>query len=211
MENFFNSNLFQSLVALVVGLVAFAIYFKQKSDYKKDAASSILLEIQNAERIIPRIKESIRNGHLEIDVIVMPSNSWERYKHLFVRNFDRDEWDAITEFYNKARLLDGAIRFNNSAFMNDAEQIRINRQRILADLANEILKRAEQNPNADVSTELKTFNDKLDIFDKLYMDKQGQFSYKPMKPLNDAKLYLEDWVTLTTTSVGAKLKRLTKT
>ena len=49
---------------------------------------------------------------------------------LFSRDFDHDEWEVITDFYNKSRLLDQAIKYNNTAFTNDVEQIRTNKQRI---------------------------------------------------------------------------------
>lgn len=42
------------------------------------------------------------------------------------------------------------------------------------------------------------------------MNQQGNFAYTPMKPLNDAKLYLEDFPKLTTSSVGVKLKAISR-
>lgn len=211
MISFLYSSLFQTLITLFVGLFAIWIYYRQKRDYKSDAANSILLEIQNAERVISRVRESVRTGRLDTDITVMRSDSWGKYSYLFSRDFDRDEWDSITDFYNKSKLLDEAIRFNNTFFTNDVEQIRANRQKILAEYAKKLIDDAESSAPPNPDEVLNKFNQKLEVFDQLYMEKQNQFMYNPQKPINDAKIYIEDLKSLTTTSVGQKLKKLSRT
>jgi len=210
MEDFLNSNLFQTIVTFLVGLVAFAVYWKQKQDYKKGAANEILLEVQNAERVINRIKESLRREQLEVDYKIIPSDSWGKYQHLFVRDFDRDEWDAITDFYTKSILLDNAVKYNGLSFANDVEQIRINRQRILADVASEIINEATTTQEVNPEELLTKFNNKVKVFDNLYMSKQGEYAYAPQKPILDAKVYIQDLKNVSTTTIGMKLKRLSK-
>lgn len=203
---FLNTNLFQTLITLVVGSVAIYIYRRQKNDFKKDTANSILLEIQNAERAITKVREKIALNTLDIDVSVLQYNSWSQYKYLFSRVFDRDEWDMIENFYNKASLLDKAITSNNTAFVNDVEQIRANKQRILADCVKEILDQSK--PDEKPEELIKKFNDKTKAFDDIYMSKQGEFAYRPQKTINDAKIYLTDLPSITTSSAGEKLKKL---
>lgn len=202
-----DSNLFQTIITLIVGMSALYVYQKQKADYKSNAANSILIEIQNAESVIDRARESVRRERLEIDSVVMPTNSWNKYKQIFSKDFDRDEWDAISQFYNKCMRLDESIKYNSSAFANDVEAIRSNRQRILADYVKELLSiGSEKTPEQA----LNEFNQKANIFDKVYMSKQGEYAYAPVKPLNDAKIYLEDLRPLSTTTIGQKLKAMTK-
>lgn len=205
--DFLNSNLFQTIVALLVGGLAYLVYLRQKIDNKKDAANSLLLEIQHAERSIARAKEHVRKGNLEVDLEILQVNSWTTHKHLFSRDFDKDEWDAVTEFFNKAHLLDEAIKYNSLGFTADVEQIRANKQRILADLTKDVI---DKLGSADLTTEgaLQAFNSRAELFDKLYMEKQSMYAYNPTKPINDAKVYLEDLRPLSTTSVGTKLKKL---
>ena len=203
---FLNTNLFQTLITLAVGSVAIYIYRKQKNDFKKDAANSILLEIQSAERVISKIKEKVRLNNLDIDVSIMQSNSWTFHKHLFARDFDRDEWDQIDNFYNKAALLDKAIAYNSTAFGNDVEQIRVNKQRVLADIVVELLNKT--NAETDMPKLLNDFNEKTKAFDEVYMSKQVEFVYRPQKPVDDAKMYLEDLPIISNSNVGAKLKKL---
>lgn len=205
-----NSNGFQTLITFTVGLTAFGIYFQQKRDYKQNAAKAIVLEIQNAEKVIARVRDSVRNGRLEVDQTVMLSASWNQHKHLFSKDFDKDEWDEITEFYNKSRLLDEAIKYNSLAFANDVDQIRANKQRVLADYAKELLDKSTNNQGQKTEDLLLQFNQKLSAFDQIYMNKQGEFAYAPQKPINDAKIYLEDLKKITTSSLGTKLKRIAK-
>jgi hypothetical protein len=209
MYTFLNSNLFQTVVTFFVGTFAICLYLKQKSDHKREAAKIILTEIQAAESMIERVRDSLRNGKLEIDSIVMPNDSWTLYKHLFSKYFDRDEWDAITRFYAKSKLIDESTRYNNSAFANDVEQIRTNKQKVLADFARELVEDVGKN-QFDVKTQVDLFDKKVAAFDKLYMDKQKDYLYSPQKPINDAKIYLEDLKPISISTVGQKLKKLAR-
>lgn len=207
----------QTGVAAAVGLLAWAVYTAQKRDRKRDAANSILLEIQGGESAITKVKDAIQKEHLDIDVSVLPMESWSANKHLFVRDFDQDEWASITDFYNKAALIDDAIRYNKTAFANDVEQIRTNRQRVLAKYAEDVIQAVEDDAKEnDGAVQLNTqelettYDSKAKAFERLYMNKQGEFLYKPQKPINDVKLYLTDFPKLTTSSIGIKLKKIAK-
>lgn len=204
--SFLNSSLFLAIVTIFVGCFAIYIYMRQKKDFKKDAANSMLLEIQSAESAITKVRENLRSGKLEIDVTVLQSNGWSQYKHLFSRSFDKDEWDLVDNFYNKAALLEKTIENYRASFGNDVEQIRANKQRILADCALEIVNNSK--PKQKAEDALKSFNEKVDFFNKLYMGKQGEFAYRPQKYIDDTGIYLEDLQRITTSSAGEKLKKI---
>jgi hypothetical protein len=203
----------QTFVTLIVGLLAWVIYKAQKREYKKDAANAILLEIQSGEDAIKKIRDAIQKEHLDIDVSVLPSESWSTYKHMFVSDFDKDEWDMISDFYNKSPLIDEAIKYNKTAFASDVEQIRTNKQRVLATYAEEAVREVtfnvtKEGEEVDTRQIEETYKAKAGAFDRLYMDQQRDFQYKPIKPINDVKLYLTDFPKLTTSTVGTKLKSL---
>lgn len=205
MTAFFNSNTFVALSTLLVGSVAFIVYKIQQKDFKKDAANAILLEMKSAERSLRVVKENINKDILAADTQVMHYESWSKHKYLFVRDLDRDEWDLITDFYAKCQLIDEAVKYNNSSFWNDVEQIRANKQRVLADITKEHIGIPEEKRNA--AEFIKTAED----FDKIYMVRQGQFGYNPQKPINDVRLYLTNLnIQITQTTIGMKLKRLAK-
>lgn len=80
---FFNDNI--GLVTLIVGGVAIYLYTQQKKDYKRDAASIILMEIRHAEKIIDQLKQG---GSTE--PVLLPTNNWTKYNYLFIKDLDRE-------------------------------------------------------------------------------------------------------------------------
>lgn len=214
MNELLNSNFLQTIVTAAAGLVGIYIYLKRRHDGKKDIANAIVLEIQNAERAIDKVKDATRRNNLDVDVSVMPSESWTANKQLFVRVFDRDEWDQVTEFYNKAALIDQALKYSREAFSNDVEQIRANKQRILADIALGVVDDIEENAQSVSAEDEQKYRNwvgmKASAFDDLYMQQQGVFAYVPQKHLEDVKLYLKDMPLLSTSSVGLKLKKIVR-
>lgn len=128
------SSLITSVVTVFVGLIAFIIYQKQQNDKKKDAATIILLEIQNAEKQLVPAKESIlRDGVIKEDIFLMPTHHWEDYKYLFVREFNSRELSDISYFFKQCNSYDGIVKYSNSFFVKNEEQIRKNLQSVLAD------------------------------------------------------------------------------
>ncbi len=87
-QNFLNNNI--GVATFLVGFFAIFIYLKQKWDYKRDAASIILMEIRNAEKVIDLMK---KHGVAISESMekLLPSNNWIKYNYLFIKNFDRDE------------------------------------------------------------------------------------------------------------------------
>ena len=209
---FLDSNLFAALLTSVVtfgaGATAFVVYFRQKEDTKRDAANVVLLEVQNAERKIKNLRDVIAqtantgypDGKLPEDLVILPTASWDKYKYFFVRAFNRDEWDSVTDFYNKCRLLDEGLRHNKSFFQKNEEQLRANRLRILM----EYLKASIDEDDADRRNSILQ---KKQAFDDSSID--VSFFYDPRKPLLDVKKILADLVVdLSLTTVGSKLRQL---
>jgi hypothetical protein len=53
--------------------------------------------------------------------------------------------------------------------------------------------------------------DKTNKFDDVYMTRQKTYMYSPMKPINDADLYISGInINLSLSSVGAKLKKISR-
>lgn len=204
--NFVNSQFFISIVTLAAGLTAWLVYIKQRNDKKRDIANSILSEIQYAEKAIDRVRNYIRDtDKSDINIQIIQQNSWVIHKHLFSSDFDEDEWNAINNFYSNALLLDDTLKQSNAVFESNAAQIRANMQRVVADLTevtviNMTTDTLEQN--------LKNLNEKLSYFNNIYEDKKSDFTFTPVKYLNDANRILEDVKPISTSTAGDKLKRL---
>ncbi len=203
-----DSNLFTGIVTLIAGAIAYYVYWRQKKDSKKDAANIILLEIQSAERVLVQVGESVREKTLP-NKFTMPTESWSKYKYLFVRDFDRDEWDAITEFYNGCKLYDEAVSYNKSLFQKNEEQIRVNMLKTPADYIREYVDQEPASDDAAETVRLEAAFAKANKFQTTYLSRIASLFYSPQKPLTDAKTAFDSLnITMSQTSIGIKLKKL---
>jgi len=210
MINFLNSTGCQTLVELAVGTTALLIYRFQKKDKLRAAATTLLLEIQQAERAVVKAKDCIRRRDIDFNLHILQSDTWDQNKYLFTKVLDKDEWDAITEFYDKARLLDDSIRYAKKCFEDDVEQIRINKQRIIADITQQAVVALSMDDGSNSENIIRGMQKKIEMFDKLYMSQQSQARYNPQKTIDDAEHSVEDFSNISTTSVGQKLKKIAK-
>lgn len=200
-----NAPLVTTIATVLAGIVALFVYWKQKRDKKRDIANALLAEIRSAEVAIERIKDYIRdNDKVDISIKVVEYNSWSKHRYIFSGDLDEDQWREISNFYSNAELLDDVIRQANAVFESNADKIRSNMQRVLADLVEVTV----INSSKDTIADLKRLNEKLAVFDQIYDDKKGDFVYTPMKYINDAKRLLSDLHLISTTSTGDKIKRL---
>ena len=210
MIDFFNSIGFQTLVELLVGTVALLVYRFQKKDKLRSAATTLILEIQQAERAVVKAKECIRKGDLNENIHILQSDTWEQNKYLFTKVLDKDEWDSITEFYDKARLLDESIEHTRKYFDNDVEQIRINKQRAFANISMDTMSVILDSDKKDNDAIMRVMRNRMSLFDDLYMSQQDKMRYHPQKIFDDAKYCVEDFSNISTTSVGQKLKKIAR-
>lgn len=215
-SGFLNSNVALGLVTLAVGGVALYVYKKQRHDYKRNAAGIILLEIQRAERQLKLIQENVNGSNVELpeNKFLMKEASWDKYGYLFVRDFTRDQWDAISDFYEKCQRFDQAVANNDSYFEKITHQTRVNLQRILADVIKENIDNLPEKPSdkqvADMNTRI---GDTLKRFSDDYMAiMQGPGSayfYNPKKPVVDAAKSLNGLNGgLSLTVIGIRLNKI---
>jgi hypothetical protein len=205
MIEFINSNFFTSLITFIAGVVALVVYFKQRNDKKRDVANALLSEIRSAERAIEKVRDYVRDtDRSDANIKVLDHNSWAEYKYMFSGDLDEDQWKEISEFYSNAELLDDIIRQSNAVFEDNAEKIRSNMQRVLADL---IELSTVSNEDDDV-VRVKLLNQRIDFFDRMYDLKKNDFTYTPIKYVNDTKRVLDDLHAVSITSAGDRIKKL---
>lgn len=190
------------IVTIVVGLFAFIIYRKQKHDNRKSAANIVLLEIQHIEKAVKRTRDALYSDNINnIELDIVRDDVWSKYGHLFTNSLDNDEWELTSNFFQDAKLLDEAVKKSRESFNEDVAQIRVNKQRVIADLAKNIV----NDPTEEL---IKLFSTQAAAFDKLYMSAQEQHLYTPMKYTTDARHYCENLGNISSTSVGIKLKKI---
>lgn len=207
MIEFFNSNFFQTIMTLIVGLLAFLLYRKQQNDRKKAAANALYLEIQNIESNITKVREALSRESLAgLDITLVRTNEWLKSSHLFSEDFDNDEWQSVSDFYHHAQLIDNAIDESSKAFLDDVANIRRNKQKFFAVLAKEALDSNATDRSVDKI--LESLRVVQNIFDKFYMNNQSDLSYTPVKYQSDASRSIQEMNKISITTIGTKLKRI---
>lgn len=100
-------NNYLGFITLVVGVLVFLLYKKQKVDHKRDAAKLILQEIRYAEQKIRKYRE-VKSYKLYDRLL--PTNSWNDNIHLFIKELKEiQNIDLISDFYAKASYIDNLI------------------------------------------------------------------------------------------------------
>lgn len=217
-NEFVSAPIFNPLLTLIVGSIAYVLYCKQQNDYKSDAAKIILLEIENAERSLKKAAASLKIGtdkvkhELPEKNFVMQTESWSTLRHLFVRDLNQAEWESISDFYNMCHLFDLAVSNNDSFFQMDTEQIRINANRIIFDLVKTSTEKIVEIGESDIkkkNEEIERLAKARKFFEEYFEDPNHFYMYSPIKPLNDAIFYISNMNTnLSLTSIGLKLRKI---
>lgn len=200
--NILNSN----FILAVVGLSIFILYWIQIRNQKIAAASAIFFEIKNAEKLLKKVKDEVDNNVLPEDVSLMNVESWDQYKYLFIKDFDRDEWEAVNDFYSRCKLIDEAISYNKTFFQKNEEQFRVNKNRAAADYAKESVEAFYKGEDVDVRN---VAEEKYKKFDEIFMEINELYS--PRKPILDVQKHIQKLnLSISFSSVGSKLKRMAK-
>ncbi len=214
--HFFNSNFFIALITFLVGSIAIYLYRKQTVDHKKSAANTILQEIVNAEKLIDSAKleigESRRAGFTLIPEhhYLMPTESWSKYKSLFVNNLTSEEWDRLNNFYNDCSLFDEIISYSDSQFEKDTTEIRKNSHKgifkYVSEYADKISKETDEVKIEELKEELKK---KKDIISDLATSAEFMHTYVPSKPTKDLEKLIDTIDTkISLDTIGQKLKAI---
>ena len=192
--DFLNSNLFQTIIIFFTGLTAFIIYRINRYNEKKDAACVIVNEIRLAEKTI----QEIRNNKFVSELsIILPNDTWQHKKHLFLNKLDEDELNLINNFYYKCSYAEQYRKMiynvNNKAIYTKSNYL----QKKLVDLMYETL----SNPNKSYEQEKNKLID---------MANKENWLFSPNTPMSKLVEYIENIIFITPTSAGIKLKRILK-
>lgn len=197
MEVFWNSNLISGLATIITGGVAIWVYFNQKKDSKIQAAKVLLTEIRIAEEKIDQIRDKIIDGSTSDLPVIFQTNSWKKYSHMFVSDFDQDELKLINSFYDYGEQIEEFAKRNNEFFwINVEERGKVTLQK-LADIIIEAFD--DSDPNTYITKKREFLSNGFD---------NHNIPYTPKKTLDGVKNYLERIQKITTSSCGIKLKKI---
>ncbi len=198
---FLNSNLLQTIAVLGTVLVAYRIYLAQKRDTKRDAANIILSEIRHAERLI----SDFRRDGISIKVypqLFMPRSSWGKYKHLFIKDFDDDDINAVDDFYNRCVYIDKALA--QLSIASQLEQKANAIHALLPEIAWDVVKNTQEPRNEEL---LRNEYDSKKKITMQLVDPEP-YIFSPSAPKGTIVQALQGLVLITSSNVGSKLKKI---
>lgn len=195
-----NSNIFIGIATILTGAAAILIFYIQKWNQKRDAALIILMEIRGAEEAIREIKNV---GKIE-GITILSTNSWVKFNHLFVQDFDRDELDLINNFYKGCLLAEEELKRLKNMFDVVLES---KVQAIFPTIMELAKKYKEKDCDLNLKPDSEFMKEKNKILETYYKDST---TFEPDTPKQRLILYIANIELIINSSVGQKLKKIAK-
>ena len=100
----FIKNNWSDLSLILVGLSAVWIYKAQEKGKLRDAASLIILQIDELQTRVQELQSYITEKGLNFSAFyeslpLMDVNHWSKYKHLFIRKIDNKSYNRFNKFF----------------------------------------------------------------------------------------------------------------
>jgi len=139
MFDFFRNN-WADILLIIVGCFALAIYILQDRKKRIDAASLIVLQIDEFQDRLREISTFIVNGQLNETAFyeslpLMETNYWSKYKHYFVREMDATSYIVLNQLYDYVSEIQEQQMLIKS-FQKNSFQIT---QRVLANIESQFI------------------------------------------------------------------------
>lgn len=186
-----DSNAFQTLITLLVGLLVFANYLIVKKDERKKAALVLIMEIRDIEERIENLKV-IKDYYYTSPIIT--TNSWEKFKYLFAKDLDQDENKLITNFYiNAYRIEQERTIIREQITIIFTEKARLVQENIAAEA------------HKCIGNTQEYLNRATGIADLIFKPNPEFHGQAPRDLLN---ILVNQFATVTVTSAGIKIKNI---
>ncbi len=197
MNNFWDSNLFQTVIIFVVGLLVFIVYILRVRDERSRAATILIMEIREIEGALKKLLEVVSSENYYSSAPVIKENSWEKYKFIFTKNLDQDEYSLISEFYSTAsRIEEERLILTKQIIISFLTKCRALHESVV-DTAKE---------KYDISKEeFLTITDK--IAKKVYYDTPNFLSLTPKKLMSSL---LQNIKYISTSTASLKIKKIAR-
>lgn len=111
MDNFWDSNLLQTIVLVITLLVTLFIYLNKEYKNLKSATTILVLQIKNIEKNIEYLKaegisgEAINEQQLHYSIPIFEENAWDKYKHIYASRLSSSDFSKIELFYEVAQAI----------------------------------------------------------------------------------------------------------
>jgi hypothetical protein len=152
-----------SAIFLII-LYKFQLILKRKEN-EQSGARIVLLEIYHAESMVKNIKETEQITHYQQ---ILPTNSWQKFQHLFIKKLSQSELELITNLFNYCDVAEKQRRlFLSFIEISHIEKTKLTQQALLS--------LAVQYPDVDDKQKSAEYKIKSDTILKRFFDERNNF------------------------------------
>lgn len=162
-----------NMLLIIVGLSAFVIYFWQKRDKKRTAATLVKGQIDLIEERVRSLKNDHQLGNIAVyhSKIILQENLWVKYKHLLIKDLQKSDAAIIQKFFDSAEQIEHARSDIIQTMTRSWEHKSLAEHQIVADIVQkEINKQLEVSgkPNAKGEIQIQVETNKVEMFRQVY-------------------------------------------
>lgn len=188
----FDTNIWlQSSATILVGLFAFIVYRLEKTDKERSASSIVLEEIRTIEDNITKLKET--KDFLGIIPANLSTSGWYIYRHILVKYMDVDEISEIGSFFERAEVLKDMLDQWRKMFFVAME--------------NKAAVAIQYRAKFYIDSPTKDYEDNIE---RLKNFEKDNYWFKPNEFEKRIESKLASYGSISTTTVGEKLKRISR-
>lgn len=166
MLNFLLDN-WVNLLLVLVGLSAFGVYFWQKRDEKRTAATLVKGQIDLIEERVRSIKNDHQLGNIVVyhSKIILQENLWEKYKHLLIKDLQKSDAAIIQRFFDSAEQIEHARSDIIQTITHAWEHKSLTEHQVVAELIQK-----EIDKKVEIKEEIQTQGEtnKIELFRQVY-------------------------------------------
>lgn len=172
MLNFISTN-WVNMLLVIVGLSAFVIYFWQKRDKKRTAATLVKGQIDLIEERVRSLKNDHQLGNIAVyhSKIILQENLWEKYKHLLIKNLQKTDAAIIQKFFDSAEQIEHARSDIIQTITHSWEHKSLAEHQVIANIIQkEIDKQLSTSgkPNEKGEIQIQVETNKFEVFRQVY-------------------------------------------
>ena len=149
-----------NILLVIVGLSAFGVYYAQRRDQKRSAATLLKGQIDSVEKSVTALQNDNSLGNVSIYKTnpIIRENVWEKYRHLFARKLTRSEMDIVQEFFDNAEQIERARQDINKIIENAWEHKSLVGNLKFADYINDSLGKVSDQPLTKITQFRESFD-----------------------------------------------------
>lgn len=100
----------KDFLVIFVGLLAYLVYYRQKRDERRSAATMVVCQIDIIQKRVSSLKDDRQRGSIAVfhSKTIINENLWEKHKHKLIKTLTTPEYDLVQQFFDQAVQLEDA-------------------------------------------------------------------------------------------------------